>query len=436
MKKIICFVLFLTACKSSANNAASSGSSGGTATDTASIAASCSTNPFLSGLGKKHLLVGFSGEDTTASAAAFDLRYVYLSAGVPNGAGPCPSCASNCSVGTQDCSNKAGGCAWWGCYQYDQNPPGEYVRDFVSNAKAAGEIPMFTYYEILQTAYGKYKNFQEGTQEVTIAAADKDLMTAYFADFRFLLQQIGTDVALVHHEPDFWGYAEQVNLDPTQIPAAIASANPTDCGSQPNTIAGLGACLVAMTRTYAPNAKIALHASGWASKMDVLGNSSASLDVAGEAAKTVGFLKAAAPDADFVVSDISDRDAGYYKVIKNENTGWDAGNSTLPNFHQGWAFGKAVSDGLSKPLVWWQVPVGNARLDNSNTCNSDNKPGKFQDNRVDYILENLSELSASGAVGVAFGAGASCCTTPESDGGNLIAKTKTYASANAAASCP
>ncbi len=419
--------------------ATTAGTTGTTTGRVVTVPASCSSNSFIKSLGKDHFLIGFTGADATASAAPFDIRYVYLSAGIPDNGQPCASCATNCIADNKSCANAAGGCVWWGCYQYDQDKPGEYVRNLVSGAKAAGEIPMFTYYEILQTGYNKYgySTFTEGAQEVTVAANDQALMTGYFNDFRFLLQQIGSDVAIIHHEPDFWGYAEQVNLDPTKITASVTSANATDCGSQPNTIAGFGACLVAMTRKYAPNAKIGLHASGWASNMDVLGNTQAGFDVDGEAAKTVAFLKAAGEsNADLVISDISDRDAGYYQIIKNKQTWWDATNATLPDFHQGWQFGKDIATGLNKPLLWWQVPIGNVRLDNSNDC-SDATPhdGKFQDNRVDYMFANLPELVASGAVGVAFGAGAACCTTAESDDGNLIASTAAYGISNKAASC-
>jgi hypothetical protein len=38
----------------------------------------------------------------------------------------------------------------------------------------------------------------------------------------------------------------------------------------------------------------------------------------------------------------------------------------------------------------------------------------------------MEELAAAHAVGAAFGAGATGCTTAESDGGNFVAKAKAY----------
>jgi hypothetical protein len=258
-------------------------------------------------------------------------------------------------------------------------------------------------------------------------------MARYLADWRFLLQQIGTTQALLHIEPDFWGYAEQHTVtsggDATTLPAAIANANPTDCASQPNTIAGMGKCMIAMVRKYAPRAMVALHASAWSTNMDVTGNSSASFDVAGEAAKTATFLAACGEsEADFVVVETSDRDAGYYQTVEMKNTWWDATNATLPDFHQDFAWVKALTEALNKPALYWQTPLGNAAQ--TNTANH------YQDNRVDYFFSHMSELAGAHAVGAAFGAGAGDQTTPESDGNNFVNKAKAYYAAGGQGLCP
>jgi len=269
---------------------------------------------------------------------------------------------------------------------------------------------MITYYEVLQAS-----GVNEGKPEVTIMN-DPTFAGKYFADFRFFLKQIGNSKAIVHVEPDFWGYAQQSNNDPHQIPAAV-SANSTDCAGLEETFAGLGRCFVKMARTYAPNAKISLHGSAWATNMDVLQNASASFDVAGEAAKLASFMKEAAPDADLVVIDASDRDAEYYQSM-GRNTWWDNTNATLPNFHQAFAWSKALSEGYGKPNLWWQVPVGNMSL-----------PGganHWKDNRLDYFFAHWDEVAASHGVGAAFGAGQGDQTNPETDGGNLVTKTKAY----------
>jgi hypothetical protein len=281
---------------------------------------------------------------------------------------------------------------------------------------------MITYYEILQAS-----GVSEGAPEVTQAATNATFMAKYFADWRFLLKQIGMGVALLHIEPDFWGYAEQLSEDPTSLPAAVASANGTDCGSMPNTIAGMGRCMVAMVRTYAPHALVALHASAWGTNVDVELNTSPTLDVAAVAQKTAKFLAACGESAaDFVVVETSDRDAGYYQS-QGRNTWWDATNATLPDFHQDLAYVKALTEALSKPALYWQTPLGNASQNNTTD--------HWQDNRVDYFFGHMNELAAAHAVGAAFGAGAGGQTTPESDGGNFVTKAKGYYAAGGQALC-
>jgi hypothetical protein len=354
-------------------------------------------------MGASRLVVGGSMADATAAMAPFDLRYNYISGGVAPGSGPCASCMNACSPN------------WWGCWQDPAQPPGDYVRGFAATCAAANppQIPMLTYYQILQSS-----GVPEGKAEATQAANDATFMARYLADWRFLLQQIGMGKALLHIEPDFWGYAEQAGPDPTMLPAAVASANSTDCAQQPNTIAGMGKCMVAMVRKYAPNAKVGLHASAWSTNIDVAGNTDPNLNVAGEAQKTAAFLGASGEsDADFIIVETSDRDAGYYQSI-GRNAWWDATNMKLPDFVQDFAWVKALTEALGKPALYWQTPLGNA--------NQNNTPNHWQDNRVDYFFGHMDQLAGAHAIGAAFGAGAGDQTTPESDGGNFVNKAKAY----------
>ena len=272
---------------------------------------------------------------------------------------------------------------------------------------------MFTYYMILQAYRQQDSSLPEGTAEATVAARDVTFMSRYWGDFRLLLKKIGSHAALVHFEPDFWGYAEQAGSDPHALPAAVASANPSDCAALENSIAGMGQCVVTMVRKYAPAAKVGLHASSWASGPDVASNTQASVDPAVEGAKVGAFLAACgASSADVVVMDLADRDAddsgGYWL-----NTG-----TTLPNFTQILAYGKAVAGRIGKPIFWWQVPVGNPSLNDS--------VNHYRDNRLDYFMDHTALVADQGAVGVAFGGGQGSSTTPLTDGGHLQARAKAY----------
>lgn len=374
------------------------------------VAGDCMAGQFLGSLGKDRLLVGAQMADATAAKAPFTLRYLYLAGGLSPTATPCASCQP------EACHD------WWGCWQDTSQPPGGYVRGFISKAKARGQIPMVTYYLILVAA-----DWDEGHAEVA-AMNDVAAATRIFNDWRFTLQQVGGEQALLHLEPDFWGYAQQGNGNPHAIPAKVKAANPTDCGDKEDSIAGLAACLVSMVRTYAPRAKVGLHASGWATNIDAPQNTSASFDVAAEGRKVGAFLKACAPDADFVVVEASDRDAGWYETVNGRNRWWDDTNAKLPNYRQAFTWAKAVAEEAGKPLVWWQLPVGNANQNNTNQ--------HYKDNRVAYFFAHPGEVAAAHGAGFAFGAGNGAQTTPETDGDFLVGKVQALSAAGGQEPCP
>ena len=82
--------------------------------------------------------------------------------------------------------------------------------------------------------------------------------------------------------------------------------------------------------------------------------------------------------ADFVVVETSDRDAGYYQIVKGTNSWWDPTDTTLPNYAQDLAWVKALTEALGTPALYWQTPVGNA--------SQNNVTDHYQDNRVDYFF--------------------------------------------------
>jgi hypothetical protein len=357
------------------------------------------------------LLVGFAGSSATASKPGFRLQYQYIAGTLA----PSPDCLAAGRA-------KAAGCGtqWWGTWQWDQDPPGAFVRGFVSDAEGAGLLPLLTYYVLLPAS-----GVAEGAPEVTQAARDPIFLRRYLNDFRFLLVQLSCHRALVHLEPDFWGYAQQeaiLDHDGTaaSLPAAVRTANPADCADQPDTIAGLGRCMVAMVRRWAPNAKVGLHASGWATRSDCVLNADPHLDVAAKGSDTAAFLDpAGAASSDFVVADIADRDAGW-RQSQSQNT-WINTTATLPSYAQAFTWSRAVADGSGKPLLWWQVPVGDMSLPN--------QPGTWQDNKVAYFFDHPDLVVGSGAIGMAFGAGATGQTTPDSDSGYLWSRAAGLAAA-------
>jgi hypothetical protein len=171
--------------------------------------------------------------------------------------------------------------------------------------------------------------------------------------------------------------------------------------------------MVAMVRKWAPNAKVGLHASGWATGFDCILNADHSLDVAAKGRQTAAFLDpAGAASSDFVVVDIADRDAGWRESIGQDT--WIHGDATLPSYAQAFTWARALADRAGKPLLWWQVPVGNMSLPNTAQA--------WKDDKVSYFFDHPDLVVGSGAVGMAFGAGDGAQTTPETDGGYLATR--------------
>ena len=393
-----------------------------TTTPDAATAKSCIGSSLMQKLGRSRVLVGATMADSSATAAPWDFRYLYIAGGLFDSSNVCSSCASSCTSQNVDCSNNGPGCPWWGCWQSDQQAPGQFLRDFLTKVEGDKQLPMITYDTLLEAS-----GVPEGTAEATEAATNVSFMTRYFADFRFMLQQIGSATVFLHLEPDFWGYAQKASPDP-HAGAAVASADPTDCGAYENSIAGMGQCMIAMTRKYAPNALVGLHGSPWGTGVDCAFNSSPTLDVAAEAKKTAAYLVACGADkSDFIVVEASDRDAGYYDTLGSSHW-WDATNATLPSFHQDLAWLKSLAEGADLPLLDWQMPIGNMSLANTS--------GAWHDNRVDYFFGHMDELAAAHVFAIAYGAGASGMTTPETDNGNIIGKEKAYAQAGGQLFCP
>ncbi|NMO22980.1 hypothetical protein HPC49_45670 [Pyxidicoccus fallax] len=392
-------------------------------TDGGTQPSACLGDSFLKSLGKDRLLVGAKMTDTTAGSAPFDVRYIYLSSGMVDSTNVCTSCTSGCTAQGQTCANA--GCFWWGCWQDTAVAPGNTVRLLISGSRSRGQIPFITYYVQLLGS-GR----QEGAEQLGVLN-DVNFMRRYFNDWRFALQQVGNAQALLHLEPDLWGYLQfnSNNGEPRSTPAQVATANATDCAGQENNASGFARCMIAMARKYAPNAKVGLHASPWATRIDVYLNTNASFDVAGEARKVADFLlKLGAADTDFIAVEAADRDAGWYEVNRGEDTWWDATNATRPNFHQAFAWAKALSERLNKPNFWWQLPVGNMNMPNSDD--------RWRDNRVDYFFTHTAEVAAAHSVGFAFGSGTEDSTTkPEEDGGNLVNRVRAYKNAGGQRLC-
>jgi hypothetical protein len=336
---------------------------------------------FSSFMGFTKVLVGAQMGDETPTKAPWDVRYRYLSSDAwPNAeyANKCPSGWTN----------------WWACWD-NTRPPGTQIKDWVVEGKSATwqgtahpRMTMFTYYTMSKIAG------DEGGDLAMKVINDSGKLTRYLNDWRFLLQKIGNERAILQIEPDMWGFLRGKNTDPRAIPAQVHAANWTDCSDKENNAAGLARCMISMARKYAPNATVGLHASPWSGTADDWGNY---------------LLALGANEGDFFTMDVADRDAGWRKARFNQDTFWND-----EKFAKFLALSKRLTEMVGKPMLVWQIPVGNWNQNNTNN--------HWQDNHVDYIFNNMEKVADAHIVGVFFGAGEGEQTSPETDGGYLIWK--------------
>lgn len=279
------------------------------------------------------------------------------------------------------------------------SPEGQYLTMHAQAAKAKGVVPMFTLYQAAAWGENNLGAFANG-----------DFMTSYWRNVKTMYRRLNeVDVpAIVHVEPDLWGYFQKTGGDdPSKVKVLVSSIVP-ECADVPNTAAGFGRCIVRLARQLSPKTAVGFHASTFG----------AYTNGASDPARVGAYLSKVGADADFVAVETLDRDAGCFELASDPNckrTGsfyWDEDNVRHPNFHDHLAWANAIRTGSGKPLLWWQVPLGVPAA----TAGS---AGRYRDNRVKYVMSHGWEFAQAGGFGVVFGTGAPNQTTVETDGGQF-----------------
>lgn len=302
------------------------------------------------------------------------------------------------------------GVPWAMCYQYISSgvTPGKswvttwgtnFAYNYAVSAHAAGCIPELTYYQLVPTIGA------EGASAEHTALTNASTMANYYKDFTTLLKQLHQygSAAVVHVEPDMFGYLETMNANPALISASVASSGVADVAGFPNTVSGFGQALLHLRDLYAPNVVMAAHVSTWMWSL----STDPALDVTQIAKTDAGFMTGLG-NWDLFFTDITDRDAAYYQIVAGDGGAhwWDATNQKYPNFNRLNAWAGAFTSAARKRLVIWQIPIGNTLMAAMNNTNY-----HYQDNREQYWLQNypnnqgISELAQAGVIGLLFGAG-------------------------------
>ena len=324
-----------------------------------------------------HLALGVSdppgGAQALHARAHVDMRYQYLAGGV----------------------NTGHGWATW-------NPNGSFVSMYVRESFAAHMTPVFTYYQMLQSApsVGNSEQARDLSNMRNPAT-----MRAYWADFSLLLRRVaasaGSRLVVIHVEPDLWGYLEQAH--------ALGLAR------------RFAQRLIALRNRLAPHVGLAWHLSVWGTDEDITNSKAPPAEMDVLAAKSAAFYESLHAHFDLVFNDVTDRDADYYRDIEgNPHTWWGPADFAREN-----RYIAAFTRRTHTAVVLWQLPLGDSH--ENDTWNH------YRDNRLQWWLgpgsaAHLRTTSEAGVVGLLFGAGASGNTTDMTDAGLFYRLARRYES--------
>jgi len=296
-------------------------------------------------------------------AAPFGFRYQYLAGGVNTGQG-------------------------WSTW----NPNGTFASMYVDDSWRHGEIPVLTYYMLLQSKPG---GGDEAHADL-LNMQNAETMSSYWNDVRLLFSRVhGVKPVVVHVEPDLWGYLEQANA--VDLASAFAQQ------------------WVKLRDQLAPNVILAYHMSGWGTKHDIVYEDPSDATVRAYASQSAAFYRSLHARFDIAFEDFSDRDAGFYaKISGNPNTWFKPAD-----FHRHLLYAKTFVALAGVWMVAWQIPLGNTLMRAEN-----NSWDHFQDNRVQWLIGDgsrarLSQYVAAGFAGFLFGRGAdgpTCACDAAKDG--------------------
>jgi hypothetical protein len=261
----------------------------------------------------------------------------------------------------------------------------------VRESIAAHQIPVFTYYQLLQSspAIGSSER-QKDLSNLRNPAT----MRAYWADYELLLRRVaasaGRHLVIIHVEPDLWGYLEQAH--------AVALAR------------SFAHRLIALRNRLAPHVTLAWHLSTWGTDEDPTYSKPSVAHMRALGAKSAAFYASLHAHFNLVFNDITDRDAGFYQVVENNSRTW----WRTADFRRHDAYLAAFTHRTHTPVVLWQLPLGDTHLNST--------WGHYRDNRLQWWLgdpsrAHLRATRNAGVVALLFGGGADGTTTETTDGG-------------------
>jgi len=303
-------------------------------------------------------------------------------------------------------------------------PRGQPAIDFANRASSFGAVPVYTYYELIATSPSPWQE-DKYMDKLTNAST----MNAYFENFKFLMQKItesGVPTAILHHEPDLWGFIHEDIIagsnDPSTVAMQVKGSGHPDAAGYADNVVGFSQALLHIRDIYAPNVVMAIHVSPWVERQLFRADlSQTQLDF--YLAKHVAFNGALmVPNRwDVFFMDTHDADADWAWLTNGQNRWWDftaTNTAGLPaNFVRSRYVLDELSTGLGMRFFLWQQPNGNTYYKTMNNSN-----GHYRDNILEYFLppvssysgpgdnsSHIAEYANAGLLGIMFMSGGACC---------------------------
>ncbi len=296
---------------------------------------------------------------------------------------------------------------------------GRFVDDYVTESRAAGMVPVFTYYELRQSLPGG--NLSDEQEAIHTNLRDTGTMRAYLENLRVLFDHLGEvgGPAVVHVEPDLWGYVQQRSGDDARKAHAQVAATGVDgTDGLPDTVAGLAQAVKALRDELAPEVVLGYGLSIWGTNKDIVISDESAASVDALSARSVRFYRSLGTRFDTVFGELSDRTSGYAQNRSGAGpeAWWDSAD-----FARHLRFMRRVHEGTKRPIALWQIPLGNTVM-----RSSDNSVRHYQDNRVQWFLSpahqyrKLRAYRDAGVVALLFGPGQGDDTHADDDAGDGV----------------
>jgi hypothetical protein len=179
--------------------------------------------------------------------------------------------------------------------------------------------------------------------------------------------------------------------------------------------------VVRLRNRFARRVALGYQLSVWGTKVDISISDPRAAEIDRLAAKAASFYKSLRTRFDFVFSEFSDRDSGFKVHIYGQPSAqawW-----TAADFARNVRFLTRFHRRVRRPIVMWQIPLGNTALPDT--------WAKFRDNRPEWLLgkgsrAHLAAYHRAGVRALLFGGGADGTTSERTDGGWFLRHARAY----------